>query len=463
MDNFKKKHPEFRVYEKSVNKTADGKTVLLAEKNNQKFVVSGKDDFRFQPAGESADFLRSLFPWLTAKPCGLKNSFGFGDRLGIATPGHIRALKKHNFFPVFAQQSVREIERTGRSFQKVADAAAMGCFQEGYKNGFGADADHIKDLANMQKALDAGFTFFTLDSSDKIHNPEKLDDAKKREILKKYSAEYEKRYMDKKYSIGGEKYEFTRKEIQNLVLTYAESLDYIEECYSFLKARTSSFDFEISVDETSIPTTPLAHIFIAERLKEKGVEFQSLAFRFPGSFEKGIDYKGDTGLFEKDLLAHQAIREKIGDYKISLHSGSDKFSVYPAFKKILGDKIHVKTAGTSWVEAVKVIAEKNFPLFLEILECGINNFEKHSASYEISARPGLIDIKNLKNAGTGTLFADNNIRQVIHISYGTILAEKDSTGRFIYRDRFFEVLNNNEELYYGFLEAHLSRHLELLK
>ncbi|MBN1445310.1 MAG: hypothetical protein JW957_04295 [Candidatus Omnitrophica bacterium] len=463
MVNFKKKHPDFRVYEKSANRTEGGETILLAEKDNKKFVVSGKEDFRFQPAEESAAFLRGLFPWLRAKPCGLKNSFGFGDRLGTATPGHIRALKNHDFFPVFAQQSVREIERTGRSFQKVMDAAATGCFQEGYKGGFGADADHIKDLNNMQKALSAGFTFFTLDSSDKIRNPEKLKGAERQKILQKYSQEYEKAYLGRKYPFGGIAYEFTKDELQNLVLTYAESIDYIEECYRFLKARSSSFDFEVSVDETPIPTTPLAHILIADTLRERGVEVQSLAFRFPGSFEKGIDYKGDAELFERDLAAHQSIREKAGNYKISLHSGSDKFSVYPAFKKILGDKIHVKTAGTSWVEAVKVIAEKNFPLFLEILECGITNFEKHAASYEISAKPELIDMKNLKNTEVAALFADNNIRQVVHISYGTILSEEDSAGRFIYRNRFFEVLNNNEELYYGFLEAHLGKHLELLK
>jgi len=462
MDNFRKLYPGFSVYQKSINRTPDG-YFFLASRNNEKFIVVGEKDFRFFPAGENVHILKENFPFLKPIPCGLENSFGFGDRLGIATPGHVRALGNDGFFPLFAQQSVREIERTKRSFKDVIDSATLGCFQEGYRKGFGADADHIKEMSDIQKALDAGFTFFTLDSSDKIRNPEKITDREKQVILEKYLPEYEKEFLGKKHAVGGKIYEFTEEALQNLVLTYAEGLDYIKECFRFLEDRSHSFDFEISVDETSIPTTPLAHIFIVWRLREKEVDFQSLALRFPGSFEKGIDYKGNIGLFEKDLSAHQSIREKMGNYKISMHSGSDKFSVYPSFRKILGDRIHVKTAGTSWVEAVKVVAEKDFPFFLEILECGKRNFEKHAASYEISANPEMIDTKNLRDAGTETLFADNNIRQVIHISYGTVLTEKDFSGRFVYRDRLFEVLNDNAELYFGFLEKHLGRHLKLLK
>src|SRR5450432_3723829 len=90
--------------------------------------------------------LRSVFSWLNPQLLGLRRSVGFGDRLGVATPGHIRALRAGpgNFAPIFAQQSIREMTRTGRSAQVVMDDAVWGVFVEGWQDGFGADADHRK-------------------------------------------------------------------------------------------------------------------------------------------------------------------------------------------------------------------------------------------------------------------------------------------------------------------------------
>jgi len=462
MDNFRRRYPGFLVYPRSVNRRGGG-YFFLASRNGEKFIVAGRDNFTFFPAVQNAGMLLKKFPFLKARPCGLENSFGFGDRLGMAAPGHIRALGKHGFFPLLAQQSARELHRTSRSFKEVMDAAVLGCFQEGYKGGFGADADHIKELHRLREAVSAGFTFFTIDPSEKVYNPSSLPSERKKKMLSSYLAGSKKLFSGRKYYVGKNSYEFNEEIISDLILTYAESIDYVEECYKFLKSSSPVFDFEVSYDETSLPTTPLAHIFIVEMLKRKNVQFQSLALRFPGRFEKGIDYIGDTGVLEEALEVHGNIRQKTGDYKLSLHSGSDKFTVYPYFKKIPGGKIHVKTAGTSWIEAVKVIAEKDFSFFLRMLECSAANFVKNSASYEISARPGAARRKALKSRNVEDLFNDANVRQVIHISYGTILTEKDLSGRFRYRDRFFEILAENEELYHARLENHLGKHLRLLQ
>lgn len=417
----------------------------------------GKEEFTFHPLKqETIELLCESLPFLRPRACGLKNSFGFGDRIGLATEGHIKALREYDFFPVFAQQSVRELERTGRSLKEVLNSAIVACFQEGYSKGFGADIDHLKDLSHLKAAIKAGFTFFTIDPSDAIREPSKMNDREKKSILDRNFRKYEKFYLGRAYRIEKDRFEFTQETLSNLIITYAEAIDFVETCYSLLKERTSPFDFEVSVDESSLPTTPLAHIFIVEELRRRKINFQSLALKFPGRFEKAIDYRGDLKEFEESLIIHQKIREQLSPYKISLHSGSDKFKVYPIFKNIFGEKFHVKTSGTSWVEAMKVIADSDFDFFLKILKLAIEEFEKNSASYEISASPESIKWEDVHREDIEGIFDDPNIRQIIHIGYGSLFSEVNL------REKFYEILIRNRGRYGRLLERHLSRHLELL-
>ena len=89
------------------------------------------------------------------------------------------------------------------------------------------------------------------------------------------------------------------------------------------------FELEVSVDETEQPTSHAEHVYIASGLKRLGVKWVSLAPRFIGRFEKGVDYIGSVSAFENDIAGHAAIARQLGPYKLSLHSGSDKFSIYP--------------------------------------------------------------------------------------------------------------------------------------
>src|SRR5216117_1818701 len=101
---------------------------------------------------------------------GLKKSFGFGDRLGLATPGHVAAVAKTDFAPIFAQQSVREMERTQRTPEDVMQGAQKSLHKFGWTTPWGADADHHKTEADVRKTGAAGFTFFTIDPSAFVGN-----------------------------------------------------------------------------------------------------------------------------------------------------------------------------------------------------------------------------------------------------------------------------------------------------
>ncbi|MCH8495575.1 MAG: tagaturonate epimerase family protein, partial [Balneolales bacterium] len=119
---------------------------------------------------QNASALRQEFSWAGPVLIGNKNSFGFGDRLGNASPAHLKSLEESTFFPIIAQQSIREMDRTQRTAQEVMDCATWAVFEIGYTKGFGSDADHLKTTADIDRTMAAGFTMFTIDPSDYVDN-----------------------------------------------------------------------------------------------------------------------------------------------------------------------------------------------------------------------------------------------------------------------------------------------------
>jgi len=414
------------------------------------------------------NLLREIFPYLNPSFCGLKPSFGTGDRLGIATPAHIQAFKDKNIFPVLDQQSVREMARTERNWQKVLDDAIWGCFEAGYEGPFGADADHVKEIKDLKDAVDCGYTMFTLDPSDFIRKD--LSKLSKKEINNLYEQISERKdieslYLNKTYKIKEQELKFDENSLKEIILTYSEALNHVVKCYEFLKGyKKNDFDLEISVDETPTVTSPLAHLFIVLELQRRGIDFQNLALHFLGDWQKGIEYIGDVKQFAKEFSLHATIAKKIGGDKLSLHTGSDKFSVYPIFAQETEGLCHIKTAGTSWLEAVKVIAMKDPELYREIHQFALLNFEKDRASYnlttDLSRIPG---IDTITNDELINLFKQNDSRQLIHITYGSILRAKDNVGKYIFKDRIYQALFRYEEDHYREVYNHINKHLKLLE
>jgi len=411
--------------------------------------------------------LREIFPWLNPSFCGLKPSFGTGDRLGIATPAHLQAFKGKDIFPILAQQSVREMSRTERNWQKVLDDTIWGCFEAGYEGPFGADADHVKKISELKEAVDCGFTMFTLDPSDFISKDiEKLSEQEMNQLYNKISnsREIEKLYLNKSYKVGNQELTFDEKSLKEIILTYSEALNHVVKCYEFLKGyKEDNFDLEISVDETPAVTSPLAHLFIVLELQRRGVDFQNLALHFLGDWQKGIEYIGDVKQFASEFSLHAAITKEIGGYKLSLHTGSDKFSVYPIFSQETDGLYHIKTAGTSWLEEVKVVAMKDPNLYCEIHRFALKNFEKDRASYNLTTDLSRIpDIDTMTDDELINLFKQNDSRQLIHITYGSILRAKNNKGKYIFKYRIYKILFEYEEDHYRELSNHIKRHLELL-
>ncbi len=424
------------------------------------------------PADEQNAFaLKRMLAFAAPTLVGLKKSFGFGDRLGIATPGHVRAIRGHAMTPIFAQQSIREMQRTGRSPGAVIADAVWGVLQEGWTETFGADADHLKHVEDIDVCSDAGFTLYTIDPSDYIdehgaaQTQSDLEAAIRAlpwEILEIDPAALERRYIGTRLPVGQLLVEIDRQSLMRILVTYGRAVAYSVQAYRRLRDRIGeeSFELEISLDETETPTTLMAHFFVASELFRLGVRWVSLAPRFPGRFEKGIDYVGDLSVFEKAFAAHVALARVLGPYKISVHSGSDKFTLYPIIARHGGDLVHVKTAGTSYVEALRVIATYDPLLFREIISFARTRYATDRATYYVSADPSsLSDLTHMKDEALPGLLDLPEVRQVLHVTYGSILTASAEDGSSVFKDRILEILRAHEEEYYALLHNHLTLHI----
>jgi tagaturonate epimerase len=384
-------------------------------------------------------------------PLALRPSFGFGDRLGLATAGHIAAVRGTKFAPVFAQQSVRENERTRRTPQQVMDDAKRAIEAAGWDLPWGADADHLKTLEDLAPFVEAGYTFFTVDPGGYVDNMADTDSA---DVLSQKIREAEWDELSALYLHGIGEWvwgQFEPETLRRAIAKYRRAIQHTVAMFNRLSQMKDKFDFEVSVDETDSPTTPLEHFFIANELTRLSVRFTSLAPRFIGRFEKGVDYIGDLGALDVALAKHAAVTAHFGTYKLSLHSGSDKFSVYPLIAKHWGDRIHVKTAGTSYLEALRVLATYTPDLFLKIYSLGYERYEIDKRTYHVSAQlerlPSTDDLPSLLN--------DFHAREMLHVTFGSALAQFGRELR--------EALVRYETAYLEGLKAHFEKHLRLLQ
>ena len=444
--------------------------VVVAEKEDCPFeaqaqVLGSFHVFLAERNSANAEVMRRLFPWTAPQAFGTTGiSLGLGDRLGLASPGHIKTVQGTTARPVLAQQSMRELDLTRRTYRQVLDAATWAVFQEGYTEGFGADGDHLKKVEDIQMALDLGFSMITLDCSE--HIDDEVARLSAQEVAEKYrglvpelKGQLEELYRDKTYTLqDGTSIHMGAAGFERMVLTYYRALDFMEMVYHSIIAREErAIDFEISIDEVDTPTTPQDHFFVASELRRRGVKVSSLAPRFCGHFEKGIDYIGDVEQFEREFAVHALIARYFG-YKVSIHSGSDKFSIFPIIGKYAGETgYHLKTAGTNWLEAVRVIASEDPKLYRALHRKALETVDQARTYYKVSLDLGKVpSLDELDDAELPELMQNADARQLLHITYGFLLTDPELG------PQIFAVLKAKEGVYEQFLMEHIGRHLESL-
>lgn len=408
-------------------------------------------------------------------PLGLKKSFGYGDRIGLATPGHLASHRGFDFAPIFAQQSIREMTRTGRSPREVISAAANALSAGGFSDRWGADADHLKTFQDIDQTSAAGFCFFTIDPSDYVENRADRMSSQELEAATEdfvsdgifEASDWRIPYVNQSFDIGQDQpLRFSREDVERAAVKYARAIAHTARMANHLATLRPPDDYEIevSVDETDSPTTALEHLFFGLELKRRGVTVVGLAPRFTGDFEKGIDYRGDLAPFESELRTHVGIANYCGPYKISVHSGSDKFAIYPALGRICGELLHVKTAGTSYLEALRCIARTRPDLFSAIADYCAGRFETDRATYHVSTTGQEVQelFHNSRQDAEQVFLNERAGRQLLHVTFGSVLSQGNTGNGRSFREAIREALQEEEDLYRELIKQHFDRHLREL-
>jgi hypothetical protein len=369
-------------------------------------------------------------------------SFGVGDRFAHQAKAQLRAFQMLardgiDVVPVW-NKSNREHTFIGSEPQSVFDAAQAAVGELGWTKGWHVDADHIR-LETVDRFMSCS-DFFTIDVADSIGKPAAAAD------VQAFVARHPE--LVGTLSIPGVSVPFTttRGDVERVAAKYLLAVQDAGKIYRHITAAKGEANViaEVSMDETDAPQTPPELLIILAAIADEKVRIQTIAPKFTGRFNKGVDYVGDLAQFEKEfnddlaVIAH-AVRQYglPANLKLSVHSGSDKFSIYPIIRLALqrtGAGLHVKTAGTTWLEELIGLAEAGgdgLALAKEIYAYALEHVDELCAPYA-----SVIDIDRAKlpsvatvNGWSGPQLAsalrhipthpqfNAHVRQLLHVSF----------------------------------------------
>ena len=391
-----------------------------------------------------------------------KYSIGVGDRFAHQAKAQLRACQRLleqgvEVAPVW-NKSNREHSFIGSEPASVKQAAMAAVEALGWKGGWHVDADHI-GMKTVDRYMDCA-DFYTIDVADFIgqETPGPIID----DFVKSHPE------LIGSVSVPGieEPLEITKEELARVANQYLLAVQEATNVYHYIVEKKEHDDFvaEVSMDETDNPQRPHELLIILAAMADEDIPVQTIAPKFTGRFNKGVDYVGDLEQFEKefndDLAVIAYAIEKYGlpeDLKLSVHSGSDKFSLYPIIRKALqrtGAGVHLKTAGTTWLEEMIGLSEAGgdgLALAKEIYAYALENVDDLCAPYAtvIDIDRSQLPSAETVNGWSGEQLANAlrhiqdhpefnaNIRQLIHISFK--VAAKAG-------DRYLNLLKSNEEI-----------------
>ncbi len=321
-----------------------------------------------------------------------KYSFGIGDRFAHQGEAQLSALVKAaqlgvEFTPVW-NKSNREHTTIGSHPVDIRNEADRAVKKVGWQGDYFVDADHI-NRSNVDWFIESS-DFFTLDVADFIGK--KVDPKE----LKNFMDQNEKYIGQLKIPGIAEPFEISRDLLKQIAEKFLFAVKEASLIYKYIAEKKGQGTFipEVSMDEVEEAQTPLELFFILSALSFYNLPAQTIAPKFTGRFNKGVDYVGDTAFFKKEfgqdlLVLDFAIKEfnLPENLKLSIHSGSDKFSIYPIMGELIKkyDKgIHIKTAGTTWLEEVIGLAladDDSLQLVKKIYIEALNKIEELSAPY----------------------------------------------------------------------------------
>ncbi len=371
-----------------------------------------------------------------------KYSMGIGDRFGRQGPAQLRAVMKAAaeglpIDPVW-NKSHREhtiIGTVPADVQREAQQAVAACRWEG---AFYVDADHI-GLANVDLFIESS-NFFTLDVAEVIG--QEPDEGDLRAFVHKHADLAGARPLPG----VDQPMDITADQVGTAARKYLRAVQEAGRIYRHIEAAkgTGTFVVEVSMDECQDPQTPSELLVILAAISDEGIPAQTIAPKFTGRFNKGVDYVGQVcqfaRQFEQDLAVIAFATERFplpGELKLSVHSGSDKFSLYGPIREALGRfdaGLHLKTAGTTWLEELIGLATAGgeaLDLAKDIYGQALQRFDELAEPYAsvIDIDPSALPSPQAVGQWDSQTFADTlrhdpscpqynaHFRQLLHIAY----------------------------------------------
>ena len=289
-----------------------------------------------------------------------KYSFGMGDRFARQGKAQLEAVVKANaqgadVVPVW-NKSHREHTTIGTGPGDVRAAADAAVAALGWSCSYYVDADHVS-LGNVDSFIEAS-NFFTIDVSDYI------GESVQEEVLRAFVNKHRGYIGEFEIPDTAGTVTVTAEMLEGIAAKYLLAVQEGGKLYRHIESAkgTENFVTEVSMDETDIPQSPVDMLFILAAIADEGIPVQTIAPRFPGRFNKGVEYVGDVSEFTREFENHLAVIayaiKEFGlpeNLKLSVHSGSDKFALYGPINASIRKfdaGLHVKTAGTTWLEEI---------------------------------------------------------------------------------------------------------------
>ncbi len=430
--------------------------------------TSGPGDFQSR-------LVRPASPTPRAQPSGLRKSFGFGDRLGLGTPGHLLAARRFGFVPFFAQASIRDLERMRRPAADVVASTHATLSNLGFRGAWGADLSGVKTEADVDRALAAGYTRFTIDPSafvepraDHLAGPT-LDKAVAETVnAGALPADWFEPFNDGRFEVEpGRVLHFTREDIHRAAVKFAGAVQQAQRLARHLaqKAYADEWEVEVSLTSAGTPTTPLEHLFVALEFRRRGAKVVALAPRFAFPLEPGIDARLSPSVFEEELAWHAAIATTCGPYQISVHAGAGHDSILPVIGRLCGDHMHVRTSGLTYLEALRVVCQASPELFREVMRFARARFDEDHDLAGVSTSPADLEPLfktageiSLENAFLGTPAG----RQMVLATTMSVLTTDTSYRGRTLREAIRAYVAEDARQFHQLLDEAYTRHLGLL-
>ena len=408
-----------------------------------------------------------------------KYSFGTGDRFGLQGSAQLAAVRqakeKGLDLAIVWNKSHREHIIVGTSPEDVRREADEAVKAAGWQGSYHVDADHI-GLANVDLFLPHS-DFFTLDVADYIGQPAALQDIEAFvDTYSNYTGRLEIAGLSGPLFV-------TAEQVRAIAEKYLFAVQQAARIYQYLASKKTSGTFitEVSLDETTEPQSPLELFFILAAIAENGIPAQTIAPKFTGRFNKGVEYQGNVEQFnlefDQDICVIKEAIRRFGlpeDLKLSVHSGSDKFAIYPGIRAAVtkhNSGVHVKTAGTTWLEELIGLAEsgdEGLALVKKIYEKAYGRFDELCGPYasvididqdnldspeEVNNWDGKRLAQALRHDQKNPLY-NSNIRQLLHVAY-KVAAE--------YGDVYLDLVRKNREVIAHHVSTNLyDRHIKPL-